>query len=534
VHDPLATTSVIVAPAESRTMPGTARHAPASATGPRGRNRIVSRYDSAQTVGENARHWAWADGLSARSANSASVRTTLRNRSRYETANNSYARGIVLTLANDLIGPGPRLQMLTKDTEANRRIEVAFQAWAVKVKLAKKLRTMRQAKIVDGEAFAVLDTDPNLGPVQLDIQLFEADQFSDPSSSSSAILPDSRDSVDGIILDSTGKPAEYHLLRAHPGDNFRFDSEYDRIPARYVIHWFREDRPGQYRGIPELTPALPLFAILRRYTLAVLTAAETAANFAAVIESDLPPEEDDENQPVNRPFDLVDIERNMMTTLPTGWKMNQFKPEQPTTTYAMFKHEILDEAAMAILLPHGVGTGDMSDYNYSSGRLAHQIYHRCLGVDQSELESEALDRIFAEWLAEAARTTDLIPGGMAGLDREGGWPHCWLWQALAHVDPQKEANAQETLLRNGMTTFSDECQAAGADPEQQVQIMAADLELFKKYGLAPPAWAVPVPPKTQAPSPEPGDAGNADPNAEGIGRTNGHALEGLVRRNGRH
>jgi len=35
-------------------------------------------------------------------------------RARYEVANNAYARGIVLTLANDVIGTGPRLQMLSE------------------------------------------------------------------------------------------------------------------------------------------------------------------------------------------------------------------------------------------------------------------------------------------------------------------------------------------------------------------------------------------------------------------------------------
>ncbi len=55
-----------------------------------------------------------------------------------------------------------------------------------------------------------------------------------------------------------------------------------------MIHYFRADRPGQSRGIPEITPALPLFAQLRRYTLAVLAAAETAADFAAVLYTDAP------------------------------------------------------------------------------------------------------------------------------------------------------------------------------------------------------------------------------------------------------
>ncbi len=56
---------------------------------------------------------------------------------------NSYARGIVLTLANDSIGTGPRLQMLTPSAEANRFIEREFMAWARVIRLPEKLRTMR-------------------------------------------------------------------------------------------------------------------------------------------------------------------------------------------------------------------------------------------------------------------------------------------------------------------------------------------------------------------------------------------------------
>ena len=59
----------------------------------------IGRYDAAITNDDNRRHWAAADHLSANSANSAAVRRTLRARARYEVANNSYARGIVLTLA---------------------------------------------------------------------------------------------------------------------------------------------------------------------------------------------------------------------------------------------------------------------------------------------------------------------------------------------------------------------------------------------------------------------------------------------------
>ncbi len=93
---------------------------------------LRARYDAAITTDDNRRHWANADALSADAAASADVRRTLRNRARYEVANNSYARGIVLTLANDTVGTGPRLQLLTGDDGINRQEQsIADQRAAV-------------------------------------------------------------------------------------------------------------------------------------------------------------------------------------------------------------------------------------------------------------------------------------------------------------------------------------------------------------------------------------------------------------------
>ena len=246
---------------------------------------LRARYDAAQTTAENARHWAMADALSADGAGSADVRRKLRQRSRYEVANNSYAKGIVLTLANDCIGTGPRLQLLADDDKLNRQVEMAFGQWSEAVNLAEKLRTMRMAKSADGEAFGVLTANPMIdSPVKLDLHLIEADRVASPTTPSRTITND----IDGVILDPYGNPQPYTILRQHPGEMGAWAAKYDLVPADAVVHWFRSDRPGQHRGIPEITPALPLFAQLRRYTLAVIAAAETAADFAAVLFTDAP------------------------------------------------------------------------------------------------------------------------------------------------------------------------------------------------------------------------------------------------------
>lgn len=270
-----------------------ASHAPHGSGARGGRRLVVAKFDSAKTTPENRKHWANADGLSPNASINPEVRRVLRNRARYEVANNSYAKGIVLTLANDTIGTGPRLQMLTDDSDANARIEDAFDQWSRAVDLPGKLRTMRLARAESGEAFALLINNPGIAsagsPVSLDLKLIEADQVCTP-----LLRRGRNDEIDGIALDQWGNPSAYRVLKRHPGDSGVFRTPiddltaYDTFAASSVVHYFRPDRPGQLRGIPDITPALPLFAQLRRYTLATIAAAETAANFAAVIYTDSP------------------------------------------------------------------------------------------------------------------------------------------------------------------------------------------------------------------------------------------------------
>ncbi|MBU0639492.1 MAG: hypothetical protein KKB50_11555 [Planctomycetes bacterium] len=72
--------------------------------------------------------------------------------------------------------------------------------------------------------------------------------------------------------------------------------------------------------MPEITPALPLFAMLRRYTLAVLGSAEQAALPSGVIYTDAPA--DTEASEVE-PLDTVEMDRGTWMTMPYGWKINR-------------------------------------------------------------------------------------------------------------------------------------------------------------------------------------------------------------------
>ena len=431
---------------------------------------VRGRFDAAQTTSDNQKHWAAADGFSADMAASPEVRRQLRQRSRYEVANNSYARGIVLTLANDTIGTGPRLQMLGEDADLNREIEHEFTAWATAINLAEKLRTMRMARCQDGESFAVLAANPAINhTIKMDVQLIEADRVTSDLSFSGK-----SDEIDGIKLDPYGNPVSYRVTKYHPGGNqLDYDSKANVLPANSVIHCYRSDRPELHRGIPEITPALPLFAQLRRFTLAVITAAESAANFAGILYTDAPASGEADSV---EPMDLIELERNMLLTMPGGWKMSQLHPEQPATGYAEFKKEILNEIARCLNMPFNIAAGNSSGYNYSSGRLDHQTYYKAIHVDQAFISRVVLDRILHVWLSEYLTFRNHLVDSMLPA-------HQWFWDGMEHVDPYKEANAQRLRLENNTTTLAYEYARQGRDWEEELQQRAREKNLCRELGL---------------------------------------------------
>ena len=437
--------------------------------------RVRGKFDVAES-GEDRRHWANADAFAADAALSPMVRRTMRNRARYERQNNSYLAGMSATLANDLVGTGPRLQLQFGDDENARMIERAFFDWSWQIDLASKLRTMREALVVDGEAFAMMITNPRMPGVQLDLRLVESEMVATPTElMAQSITPDGS-TVDGLEFDTVGNVTAYQVLNYHPGSNFRVNTlEFQRVPASQMVHWFRPLRPGQHRGMPEVTPALKLFAQLRRYTEAVCAAAETAADFAGFLRTNSPAAEVDEVEA----FAEMPIEKRSMVTLPDGWTFEQLKAEQPTSTYAMFKRELIGEIGRCLGLPFNVSALDSSSYNYASGRMDHQVYATTQRIMRDDLERKLLDRVLEAWVNEAT-LAGYMPQGVPAFSE---WDWSWQWDGKEHVDPKKEADAADTRLRNHTTTLAAEYAKQGKQWDVELRQRAAEVALMDELGL---------------------------------------------------
>jgi capsid protein len=454
---------------------------------------VTASYDAAQTVTGNQNHWSNADNLDPHSANNPQVRRQLRTRSRYEVVeNNPYLKGIYLTICNDFIGSGPKLQITDprwKSKARRKTAETAWDLWAKAVCLRQKLWRMRMQKGVDGESFALPFTNDRLyrqSPITLDFYLIEAERCT--SFLEQSFKPKLNE-VDGVRFDQYNVPVEYHVLNYSPGASVMSYILAQKIlgqwmPADRVIHWFRQDR-GWLRGVPETATCLPLCALLRRYTLAVVRAAEIAASFSAVLETEGPASgaawtDGKGNLLTDDPFDTFPFEMGMITTMPWGYKLNQMKAEQPTTVYDQFVAALLREISRPLLVPFNLASGTSKDSNMASAVVDTHIYKTGQHAERFHCEDYVLDKMFAIWWQEFA-LNDMPTAGSKGVPQ-----HRWRWDqvGLDHTDPVKVATSLQIYREEGMLTDRDIQEGRfNRDYEEWQEEITETLEFRKKIGL---------------------------------------------------
>lgn len=425
---------------------------------------VTGRYDAAQDRELDWRHWANSDLLGPNRENRPEVRRKLRQRARYEVANNCYAAALVDLYALYLLGSRVTLRIAGVSRSVASSVERLWASWADEVELEDKLRQLVRARVIDGEALALLTTVDHAHPVKLSLQPIECDRLVNPN-------PAITDIADGIILGRDGRPVAYQILRQHPGDmGVYIGLQADKIPADQVIHYFVRRRPEQLRGVSELTPGLLLFAQLRRYTAAVLTTAETAAQITGLVYTDAPAVDMSAE-----PWSVVEIERGALMTLPAGYRLAQVQPAQPASTHEMFVRSLLTELSRVLQIPVNVLMGDSSAHNYASGRLDWQAWHRRLACDRVQLERVVLNRLFANWLDEAS---------LAGIVPEAVQiTPIWQYEGAEHVDPVKEAQAAQIRLQSGLTTLANEYAKQGLDWEDQIEQLAREQSRMRELGV---------------------------------------------------
>jgi lambda family phage portal protein len=307
-------------------------------------------------------------------------------------------------------------------------------------------------------------------PLPLQLQVLEADYL---DTSKDTILGESGGPIiQGVEFDKLGRRKAYWLFTEHPG-NTRVAAISKRVPAAEVAHVYYCDRPGQVRGPSWFGAAIVPLKELDDFEDAELMRQKIAACFAGFI-TDVDGAggalgETSASQPLVETF-----EPGMMSYLPPGKSITMANP--PTTVEGGFTSRHLRKVAAALGVTFEDLTGDYSQVNYSSARMARLSFVANVRDWQWSMLIPQLCAPVWAWVMEAAELAGAIPVGQAPSAD-------WTAPPLPMIDPDKEADGYKKSVRAGMMTPSEMVREQGSDPDSHWAEYEKDMAALDARGI---------------------------------------------------
>lgn len=434
-----------------------------------------------EAASKSKRMKGWfASGRSANSEISYSL-PMLRNRSRDLRRNNAYAAKAIQVLNSNIVGPGIKTQF-TEPNFSGREdgpVERAWKEWANSPNIdydGKHDLESMQGLVID----AVIESGEVLVRKRFNAALRFPRQYQILESdflaiSKTGLAPQKGNTIiQGIEFDPQGRRVAYWLYDRHPGgqDKFGlFDSVHaKRIPADEIIHLYRQDRPGQARGVPWGAPCIVRLKDIDDFADATVMRQKVAACFTAFVREMDPslaekPEEDCEL--------MERLEPALIEELPFG-KTIEFPTLPEPENYADFMRVELRTVAAGYGVTYESLTGDFENTNFSSGRMGWIEFHR----NVTKWRKQIMYLQFLNPIVEDFRQMLAI----MGINTDNA-THRHVPPRREMIDPTKEIPATIDSIRAGITTLSDEIMAQGKDPSEHLAKYQEDMQTLDELGL---------------------------------------------------
>ncbi|WP_369057255.1 phage portal protein, partial [Burkholderia gladioli] len=286
----------------------------------------------------------------------------------------------------------------------------------------------------------------------------------------------------------------YHLYRRHPGEYGRasFPSmQTVRVPADQIAHVYQALRPGQVRGVPELSTVLLRLRSLDNFDDAVLFRQEVSNLFAGFI---VKPHSEPgligdpiTGAAVDYDADgfspVVSLEPGGMQELAPGEDVRFASPPGAGTDYAPFMRQQLMAAAASVGMPYEVLTGDLRDVSDRVLRVILNEFRRAVEQIQWNVFIHQFCRPVWRWWVDACA----LSGAMSMPDyyrrRRDYLRVRWVPQGWPYIHPVQDVTAKRMEIRSGLASRSGAVLARGDDPEQVDNENAADLAREQRLGL---------------------------------------------------
>lgn len=310
-------------------------------------------------------------------------------------------------------------------------------------------------------------------PLPFALQVLESD-FLD--SSKNGDMGNGNIAVQGVEFDRLGRRVAYWMFDEHPGSTGTMRlPQSRRVPAQDVAHVYRMDRPGQVRGVPWLAPVILRMHDYADYEDAQLMRQKIAAVFAAFVTDpdgvDRGPI-DGETSSANEDR-LESLEPGIIEYLPPG-KEIKFASPPGVEGYGEYARIQLHAIAAGLGVTYETLTGDLSEVNFSSGRMGWLEFQRSIVFWQNSILINQMCKRVEGWFLEAASV---------GVGVAAPATATWTPPRREMIDPTKEIPAQRDAVRSGFVSLSDAVRSMGKDPMEHFNEMAEDFARLDTLGL---------------------------------------------------
>lgn len=429
----------------------------------RAQARLMERNFEAAGVGRRTSGWHRSPSDANTAAHGAL--TSLRELSRDLRRNNGWAKRGFEVIANNTIGWG----IMPKPSGRSRqRSKVAIELWNEWANTTAcdfdgrlnfyGLQRLAMMTIAEAGEVLIVKQPPASDEIAipLRLQVLEPDYLD--SNKHGLTTPEGGTIIGGVEFDQRGRRVAYWLYTSHPGSNgltfTRFDSV--RVPADRVLHVYQVDRPGQVRGVPWLAAAIARLKDLDDYEDAELMQQKVAACFGAFV-TDMEGAGTAIGQQDTTDDELEHLEPGHIAYLPPGKTVTFAQP--PRAQDGAFSTRSLRRIAASFNVPYEEMTGDYSQVNFSSARMARLAHWQSVGVWREHMVIPQLCAGVWRWAMELAAEIE-------------GWPAIptasWSAPPMPVLEPDREGLAYQRLVRIGAMTLPQMIRELGYDPYEQL------------------------------------------------------------------
>lgn len=306
--------------------------------------------------------------------------------------------------------------------------------------------------------------------------------------------------VQGVEFKAKRRVA-YWFYKHHPQDGVEAVNIGDlvRVPARDVIHHFKQLRPGQVRGEPDATAVLLKDRTFHDYNDTELVRKKERSNFTGFIYREEFGENDFEFDPTNgqpmfddgeAPPQISQVESGTMLRGVAGEKLELFDGDNTGSGYSDFQRWQSLQLAAGQEIPYQLLTGDWSGVNDRLVRAILNEYRRTIRFDQMNLSGFQVALTVWKWWLDAAITTGKLtaPGYASN-------PHYYLAldvrpDAFKWLHPEQDVNARQKAVSNQLSNIETEAAEFGADLDDNMRRNAKALKrwqvICKEEGIEKP------------------------------------------------